>query len=406
MTSPVRIPADVDMPDRVIGPLTARQAAILGTTGLLLYTAWDSTRPFLAPAAFLGITVPVAVTAIIVALGSRDGVPMDRMLLAAIRHRASPRTRVARPDEVHPAPDWLDRRSVPDEAAAGSSRGRAPLRLPVGAVAATLDGTDLGVIDLGADGLAVAAIASTVNFALRTPVEQESLVATFARYLHSLSAPVQVLVRAERLDLDEQIAQLRDSAADLPHPALETAALDHADYLHQLAGQAVLLRRQVLLVMREPVSPSAPVDGLGGPSVLSLIASLRPAGRRAGRAGAPARRAAEARLVRRLAEAADLLAAAGITVTPLDAARTAAALTAACNPDSLLTRTSRRAGDGDVISGPPATGRPVEPDGGYPDDPIDDGWDDEVDDQFGDELGDTELHGRRWRRAPGRAVHR
>ena len=57
MTSPVRIPADVDMPDRVVGPLTARQAVILGTTGLVLYSVWDATRSFLAPAASLAPSV-------------------------------------------------------------------------------------------------------------------------------------------------------------------------------------------------------------------------------------------------------------------------------------------------------------------------------------------------------------
>jgi hypothetical protein len=71
------------------------------------------------------------------------------------------------------------------------------LRLPAEAVTNT--GSDMGVVDLGTDGLAVIAVASTVNFALRTPAEQESLVASFGRYLHSLTAPVQVLVRTERL---------------------------------------------------------------------------------------------------------------------------------------------------------------------------------------------------------------
>jgi hypothetical protein len=43
----VRIPADVDMRDRVLGPLTARQLAILGVTGLVLYAAWAASRAFL-----------------------------------------------------------------------------------------------------------------------------------------------------------------------------------------------------------------------------------------------------------------------------------------------------------------------------------------------------------------------
>ncbi len=44
MTAPVRIPADVEMSDRVLGSLTARQLAVLAVTGLVLYAAWTLTR--------------------------------------------------------------------------------------------------------------------------------------------------------------------------------------------------------------------------------------------------------------------------------------------------------------------------------------------------------------------------
>ena len=134
-----------------------------------------------------------------------------------------------------------------------------PLRLPAQAVDAATAG-EVGVVDLGGDGLAVVAVCSTVNFALRTPAEQDSLVAVFGRWLHSLTAGVQILVRAERLDLSGQIAELRERAPGLPHPALEAAAAEHADYLEQLAERAELLRRQVLLVLREParVTPRRP----------------------------------------------------------------------------------------------------------------------------------------------------
>ena len=36
---PVQIPANVDIADKVIGPLNARQLTILTLTGLVLYTA-------------------------------------------------------------------------------------------------------------------------------------------------------------------------------------------------------------------------------------------------------------------------------------------------------------------------------------------------------------------------------
>ncbi|MFD1046349.1 PrgI family protein, partial [Kibdelosporangium lantanae] len=69
MTTPVRIPADIDMADRVLGPLTARQLAILAGTGLLLYLLWTATHTFLPPAVYLVLAVPIGATAAVLALG-------------------------------------------------------------------------------------------------------------------------------------------------------------------------------------------------------------------------------------------------------------------------------------------------------------------------------------------------
>jgi hypothetical protein len=91
-----------------------------------------------------------------------------------------------------------------------------------------------------------------VNFALRTPSEQDALVASFGRWLNGLNAPVQLLVRTHRLDLSETVERLRAAAPSLPHPALEAAAAEHADYLEALAARRDVLHRQVLLTAREP----------------------------------------------------------------------------------------------------------------------------------------------------------
>jgi hypothetical protein len=355
MTAPVRIPADVDMHDRVLGPLTARQLAILAAAGTVLYLIWTATRAFVPIPVFLAFAVPVGAASTMLALGKRDGMPMDKLLVAAIRQRLAPRHRVAAPEGVRPAPAWLT--AGMDQAPGrkdGTSRAPQPeqvspsaLRLPAEAV------TETGVVDLGTDGLAVVAVASTVNFALRTPNEQEALVASFGRYLHSLTAPVQVLVRTERLDLTTQIAELHDRAGGLPHPALEAAAIEHADYLAQLAQQSDLLRRQVLLVLREPLGVVAPTDGLGGPGPLAVLGSLAGKRRRTqadGQVNAAVRRAAESRLVRRLGEAIELLSPAGIVVTPLDAGQATAVLASACNPDSLLPPSPGLAGADEVIT--------------------------------------------------------
>lgn len=337
MTTPVKIPADIDLEDRVLGPLTARQLGVFGGAGLVLYLAWRGTQHLLPLPVFAAFALPVAGAVAVLVLGRRDGVSLDRLVLAAVRQHLQPRLRVATAAGVQPVPDWVAARAESTEVRGGVAAG---IGLPAEKV------SEAGIVDLGKDGLAVVAACSTVNFALRTPGEQDALVGVFARWLHSLTAPVQLLVRAERLDVSEQIGDLDAQASALPHPALEAAAREHADYLAHLAADNDLLRRQVLLVLREP--RAAVPSGSGG------FAGWLPGRSRKAPApqGQAERRAAETRLTRRVAEAAELLHPAGITVTSLDAEQATTVLAAACNPDRFLPPLADTARADDVITTP------------------------------------------------------
>jgi hypothetical protein len=331
MTRPVRIPADVDRPDRILFGLTGRQLTILTTTGVTLYVLWALTQRFVPLLVVLVLALPIATVAVVLALGQRDGVSLDRLVWAALRQRFTPRRHVAAPENVSPTPDWI---TANVESGAEQDHASSPLRLPLEEV------TPTGVVDLGVDGLALIAVASTVNFALRTPLEQQAVVSSFGRYLHALTGPVQVLVRAHRLDLTDQIADLRDTAGGLPHPALEAAAREHADFLKHLGAGTELLRRQVLLVLREPYGIAQETK--------SALPMLRRRG--SGQVGEGTRRAAEARLVRRLNDAIELFASAGVVITPLDAGQATAVLAAACNPDTLLPPSAGLANASEVIT--------------------------------------------------------
>jgi hypothetical protein len=149
MTQPVRIPSDVDREDRILANLTARQLAILAVTGIVLYGTWTLSRHVVPLPVFLVLAVPVGVTAAVLALGQRDGMSLDRLLLAAVRQRLQPRHQVAAPEGVRNAPEWLTSQAAPSDAAGlvdGSQVSPAPLRLPAEGV------TDAGVIDLGGTG--------------------------------------------------------------------------------------------------------------------------------------------------------------------------------------------------------------------------------------------------------------
>lgn len=349
MTEPVRIPADVDRPDRLLGNLTARQLLILAGAGAASYLVWAAVRTLVPPLVFLAAAAPVLAATAALALGSRDGISLDRLAVAAIRHRLAPARQVPASEGIRPAPGWLAATAT----GPGPGRPPAPLELPARAVAESDSGTGaraLSVVDLGGDGMALLAVCSTVNFALRTPTEQQSLVGVFGRWLHSLTGPAQILIRAETLDLSGQIRELRERAPSLPHPALEAAAIEHADYLAQLAATTDLLRRQVVLVLRDPAPGGGRPDPRPPRGAAAVTRRWRGNTRAAhGRTDA-ARWAAEARLARRLTEAAELLAPAGITVTPLDPAQTTAVLAAACNPDTLLPASTDLAAADDIIT--------------------------------------------------------
>ena len=85
-----RVPADVDRPDPVLFGLTARQTVVVAVTGLLLYAGWAATRTLIPATVFLLAAAPIAAAGFLTAVGHRDGIPLDRWLHAAIRHRRSP----------------------------------------------------------------------------------------------------------------------------------------------------------------------------------------------------------------------------------------------------------------------------------------------------------------------------
>jgi hypothetical protein len=300
MNSGVRIPADIDRPDRILAGLTARQLAILVASGAVTWALATTAAAVLPLPVAVALAAPPALAGVALALGWRDGLPLDRLALAALRHRRGPRRLVPAPEGVAAPPAW----------AGSGDRPPAPLAGPISGL------HDDGMVDLGADGQALLYRATAVNFRLRSQPEQQALVAAFARLLHAVTGPLTIVVRADRVDLAATVAALRAAAPGLPHPALEQAAGEHADFLAALAARRDVLSRERLLVLREPAGTADPA----------------------------------AALARRAEQAAALLAAAGVTLTPLDPDAAARALARAADPHA-TPRPAGQAAPGAVITG-------------------------------------------------------
>ncbi len=265
----IRLPADVEMEDRLAWGLSARQLVILVVTAIVccaIFEAVGSLLPMPLPAV---LAAPFALVGVALALGRLDGLSGERIALAAARQSTQSKLRIAAPDGL---PAKLP--GAPVQPAVSL------LRVPVKAILRS------GVVEL-ADGTSVLLLtASGTSWALRSSEEQAALADAYGKWLNSLVSPCAITVRSELVDLTERAQAIERQAPGLPHPALERCARDYAQFLSNFATEGEGLRRRQILL------------------VLSTHARER--------------ETAAADLERRASEGANLLRAAGVTLDRLD----------------------------------------------------------------------------------------
>ncbi len=279
----IRLPADVEMEDRLAWGLTARQLVILGVSAIVCFTVFSAAGSVLPTPVAAALAAPLALLGVALALGRLDGLSGERVALAAARHLTQSPRRVTAPEGL---PGKL--------AGAPSQPGVSLLRAPVSAILQS------GVVEL-ADGRSVLLLtASATSWALRSSEEQAALTEAYGKWLNSLTEPAAITVRSEPVDLAARARQVERAAPRLPHPALRRCADTYAQFLHGLASEGEgLRRRQILLVL-----------GTNNRE----------------------RKTARADLERRAGETTGLLHAAGVELHTLDGSRAAALLLDALEP--------------------------------------------------------------------------
>ena len=239
------VPADIDTPDQIAWGLTFRQLTILAAPIGALYLAYQRIGPMLAPIVWVCATIGVIAVAVVIALGRRDGLPMDVWIRHGLSLRAT--ATLTAPGSRPTGNPLLHTSAAPAVPA--------PLRSEVTKIAAdgslTVDGMPRRVIACG-----------STSVGLRTGIEQSALLDAFGRWLNALSAPVQIVVSAARHDLTPHAHQVLDDAARLPHPALRAAAEDYANFLLDLDHEREPLRRQVLTIQQAGTASEAGIRAL------------------------------------------------------------------------------------------------------------------------------------------------
>jgi len=229
--SRIRLPADVEMEDRLAFGLTARQLVILGTAALVSYGVYAVAGSVLPLPVAVALAAPSALAGVALALGRLAGLSGDRIALAAARHLTQSRRRVAGEKVAGRLTD------------APEQPGVSLLRVPVRAILAS------GVVELVDGTSALLLAAAGTNWALRSEEEQEALAEAYAKWLNSLIEPTTITVRSEPVDLDGYASAIEETIEALPHPALRRCAHTYAQFLAELANEGDGLRRRQIVVV-------------------------------------------------------------------------------------------------------------------------------------------------------------
>lgn len=268
----VKVPANVELEDRLAFGLTAKQLGILAATAVSAYGLFLVLAPLLpAPVAVAAMAL-TAGGGVLLALARHDGLAGDQLALAVARFALAPKRQLLAPEGLPAALPGTPRQPKV-----------APLDIPVRRVLRN------GLVELAEDGYCRLLSARGASFELRSPNEQAAFVAAFERFLNGLSEPVQIDIRSEPVTLGPQAEQIITEAAT-HSDGLRQAALDHARFLRSLGETQPLHRRQIVVVLRCRDSQAE---------------------------------LAEVTLSRRAGEAIELLRAADVALTPLDGTQTA-----------------------------------------------------------------------------------
>ncbi|MDA8195117.1 MAG: type VI secretion protein [Thermaerobacter sp.] len=105
-----------------------------------------------------------------------------------------------------------------------------------------------GMCLIGRDRFTAVIEAVPVNFALRSPRDQERLVQGYAAFLNGLSFPVELLVRSDFLRVDDYLGALKANEEHL-EPHLRPSLGDYIEFVQETVSINNLLRRRFFLIL-------------------------------------------------------------------------------------------------------------------------------------------------------------
>ena len=120
-----------------------------------------------------------------------------------------------------------------------------------------------GVVVMRDGSLRVVLMLSSINFALKSEEEKESIISSYQNFLNSLSYSVQIYIKSRRLHLDGYLASLDKQLASQTNELLRLQTSQYKNFINELLEYASIMEKRFFVIVPfYPSGLSTDKDGL------------------------------------------------------------------------------------------------------------------------------------------------
>lgn len=98
-------------------------------------------------------------------------------------------------------------------------------------------------------GMRAVIVVSSINFALKSQREQDSIIYQFQSFINSLTAPIQIVVQSRQLDLNTYLNSLSEKARDQESDLMRFQMIDYIDFVSRLITLANIMEKRFFIVV-------------------------------------------------------------------------------------------------------------------------------------------------------------
>ncbi len=116
-----------------------------------------------------------------------------------------------------------------------------------------------GVVILKDGGMRALVLASSLNFALKSVDEQNSIILQFQNFLNSLDFSVQIFVQSKKLDIRPYIALLEERYKEQVNELMKIQTREYIDFIRTFVENTSIMTKSFFIII--PYTPPAMSSG-------------------------------------------------------------------------------------------------------------------------------------------------